>query len=127
MKRILPSPVSVAILITILPSASHAQWIRTAGPEGDYVFSLAPTGAKVCASSTGGVLVSIDNGTSWSFTGLTLVSVTTLLATEMNLYAGIHWSALTCVRLHPELGGISRIRYLVATDPGSQELIVASQ
>ncbi len=68
-----------------------AQWQQTNGPYGGYVYALAVSGTNLFAgTSSGGVFLSTNNGTSWTAvnTGLTYTYVLSLAVSGTNLFAG---------------------------------------
>jgi hypothetical protein len=58
----------------VFPNIVNAQWVSTNGPGGGSIFDLAVSGSNIFAgTSTGGIFISTNNGTSWTEvnTGLT--------------------------------------------------------
>ena len=66
MKAMLLVTVSLAILVAIIPPASHAQWIMTNGPEGGPVRCLLANGTNLFAGDSGGVYLSTNDGVTWT-------------------------------------------------------------
>ncbi|MBN8572029.1 MAG: T9SS type A sorting domain-containing protein [Ignavibacteria bacterium] len=73
------------ILFTLLFTSYnvYAQWARTSGPEGGYVYDFASSGSYFYAGTAGGVYVTSDNGNSWApvnngFTRYEIFSMTSL-------------------------------------------------
>ena len=86
-------------LLTALSwSTSLAQWIQTSGPSGGAIRALAVIGTNLFAGTSGGVFLSMDNGTTWTavnsgldYTGFPTLDVSSLAVSGTNLFAGTHW------------------------------------
>jgi len=68
-----------------------AQWVQTNGPCGGYVYALAVSGTNLFAgTSEGGVLLSTNNGSSWTKvdSGLIETYIFSLAVFGTNIFAG---------------------------------------
>src|ERR1043165_3927841 len=91
MKTILTSVICL-LLILLFPTASFAQWVKTAGPEGMSVCKFfAYHGALYAGTHAQGVYISHDNGTTWgpSNNGIQNKWVLSFTADSSYLYAGV--------------------------------------
>ena len=73
------------------PPHLRAQWVQTSGPEGGKVSDFVNINTNLFAgTSSGGVFLSTDNGTSWTpvNNGLWGSSVRSLAVSGTNLFAG---------------------------------------
>ncbi|HMV46787.1 MAG TPA: hypothetical protein PLD20_16900 [Blastocatellia bacterium] len=66
------------------------QWTQTNGPYGGSIRSLLANGSNLFVGSANGVFLSTDNGQTWKAAnkGMTGVTVTCLVVSENNLFAG---------------------------------------
>ena len=89
MKNILRSLIVVLCSLSVMDS-SHAQWTQTNGPYSGEVKCFAVSSTNLFAGNQSGVLLSTNNGTSWSAvnSGLTDLLIYSLTVGEVNLFAG---------------------------------------
>ena len=67
----------IILCLLVLISPSRAQWQPTNGPAGGYIRHFKFDGSCVYAANNSGVLVSEDDGQSWSFRNTGLISCDT--------------------------------------------------
>ncbi len=77
------------VLVLVCPYAS-GQWVKTAGPYDGSIRCFAVSGTNLFAGTSGGVILSTNNGTSWTAvnTGLTRADVRALAVSGTNVFAG---------------------------------------
>jgi photosystem II stability/assembly factor-like uncharacterized protein len=78
------------VLFNCLVNFSFAQWIHVpTGMENNYVYSMAVNGNNIFAgTSSNGVYLSVNNGTSWSNTSLNNRIIQSLFVNSNTVYAG---------------------------------------
>jgi len=92
--RMLRSYLILSFLLLSNYVSVHSQWVRTKGPYVERgVFSFTVSGTNLFVGTDRGVYVSTDYGTSWTATGFSNSSVTSLAVTPdgtggTNLFAG---------------------------------------
>ena len=84
--------IGLAVLLFLI-SAKHieAQWIRTSGPPGGYVYSLIVKGDNIFAGTSDGIFLSTNNGSSWQCKGLTSARISSFAIRGNNLFAGTQY------------------------------------
>ncbi len=82
----------ICIFFTICTSLANAQWVQT-GPSGGFINKFSVNGDKIYAAAYGGVLISADNGASWTHSnwGLTDGDVQPVDATTKKVFAGTYF------------------------------------
>jgi len=99
---------TAALFLALFSSNLCADWVRTNGPFGGSIISVAASGNMVFAATyDAGVFRSLDNGATWNHADSGLIGgVRTLAAIAGNLYAGtaggvyvsrdlgVHWTAV---------------------------------
>ena len=81
---------AIFVALVLLISNSSAQWTKTPGPSGNFIFSLAVSGTNIFAGTDEGVFRSTDNGSSWTGinNGLTnSFGVYSLIVSGNNIFA----------------------------------------
>ncbi len=88
----------VFLLLLVVPIFSYAQnfWQETNGPYGGNITALAidPSGTKIFAGAGGGVFISTDNGSTWTYSGLANPGISSLVISPdgKNIFVGV-WSS----------------------------------
>jgi hypothetical protein len=81
----------LAFLVFVDVNSLEAQWVETNGPSAGYIRCVAVSGTNLFAgTSSGGVFLSTNDGTSWNAAnaGLAISYILTLAVSDSSLFAG---------------------------------------
>jgi photosystem II stability/assembly factor-like uncharacterized protein len=86
----------IASLLNVSFCPLFAQWVQTNGPNGGNINCFTASGANLFAGTSSGVLISTDNGSSWSNAGLMSYRVQCLTECGGKLFAGTGNQGIFC-------------------------------